>query len=108
MTIYYRKVNYTQTEPSSPALGEKWILQVGGEYQAYTWLNAWVIFAGGGTVITETDYDEHYLNVVVQESQPDSIIKPGWSWVKESLLQERICLCKTSISQVSYALIAGG
>ena len=108
MAIYYRKIHYTQTEPSSPQIGEKWILQVGGEYQAYTWLNAWINFAGGGTVITETDNNEHYGNVIIQETKPDSIIKPGWTWIKESLLQEWLCLCKVSNTQAEYALIAGG
>jgi hypothetical protein len=94
--------------PSSPQLGEKWIVQSGGIYQAYTWLNDWIIFAGGGTVITESTNEIHYMNVIVQESQPDSIIKPGWSWIKQSLLQEYLCLGKTDDTTPIYVLIAGG
>ena len=55
MAIYYRKVTYSDTEPSSPELGEKWIRQIGDSYQLYTWLDAWIAIAGGGATITETD-----------------------------------------------------
>jgi len=100
MAIYYRKVTYSDTQPSSPALGEKWIRQIGDSYQAYTWLNNWIPLLGGGGVITETDNDTHYMNVIIQETPPDSIIKPGWSWIKQSILQEYLYIW-------DYVLIAG-
>jgi len=85
MSLHYRTVTYG-SEPTSPELGEIWIEQVASSYQSYIWLDSWVEWVDGGNNITETDADTHYVNVVIQEAAPDSIIRPGWIWIKESTL----------------------
>ena len=84
MAIHYRSITLG-AEPSSPEIGEIWINQIGGGYQAYIWLGIWAPFAGGGTYIAEPDADTHYVNVVVQEAAPNDFIQPGWIWIKESI-----------------------
>ncbi len=86
MAIYYRKITVNTTAPSSPGLGEIWVKPLTTTYQSYIWLNSWIAWAGGGIFITETDPDTHYLNVIIQEDTPDSLIQTEWIWIKESIL----------------------
>jgi hypothetical protein len=74
-------------------MGEMWIKPIGtDEYEGYIWLDEWVIFTGGGAYIAGTDQDKHYLNVVVQETAPDTIIQTGWVWIKSSIKQAYLYL----------------
>ncbi len=83
--IYYRLITFSDTEPSSPAVGDIWAKPiVSTSYQFYIWINEWLPFAGGGIFIAESDPDDNYINVVVQETRP-TFMKPGWIWVKESI-----------------------
>lgn len=85
--IYYRQIHVQDTAPSSPPLGEIWIKPLNNEtYACYIWLNNWIPFAGGGSFVTETNPDSLYINVIIQETKPDGVIKPGWIWIKESIL----------------------
>jgi len=86
MAIYYRKCTNSLTEPVSPAVGDIWVKPVAGTtYQSYIRINDnWITMIGGGAYIAETDADDHYLNVVVQEDNPESFIQVGWIWIKES------------------------
>ncbi len=87
--IHYRSVTVDTVEPSSPQMGEIWIKPIGSStYQGYMWISTkWCPFISGGNFITETGADTHYVNIVVQESQPNDFIKPGWIWIKESIKQ---------------------
>ena len=91
MAIYDRTCKHSAIPPSTPALGDKWIVQVGSSYNAYTWLGDWILFAGGGVVKTETNPDQHSVRVIVQEEEPtlsDFKLKQADTWIKESTMQE--------------------
>ena len=83
MATHYRKIT-NGAEPSSPSLGEMWVNQAGESYQMYIWINRWYPLIGGGAYISESGADSNYVNVVIQEDIPYSIIKPCWFWIKES------------------------
>jgi len=98
MAIYYREITVDTTAPASPGIGEIWIDPIGSAtYNVYIWLDSWVLWTGGGIYITETDADAHYLNVIVQEDTPDTIIQTGWIWVKESMLTAYLYLLGTYV-----------
>ena len=86
--IRYQPMYLQAAEPSSPSLGVIWIKPLGSStYQTYIWLNEWSPIVSGGTFITETDADTHYINVITQDTAPDSIIKPGWIWINTTTLE---------------------
>lgn len=94
MGIEYRKIEVSATEPTSPQLGNGWIKVIASStYQEFIYLNSlWIPSFGGGTFITETDADEHYRTVIIQESKPNNIIRTGWLWIKESKNQAYLYL----------------
>lgn len=89
MSIHYREIAVQDSAPSSPALGDIWIKPVGtpDTYQGYIWLTVWAPFVSGGNYIVEAGRDKHYINVVIQDSTPTDIIKPGWIWISNTLKQ---------------------
>jgi len=99
MGIKYVKVEVSATEPTSPDLGSGWIKVIGeASYQEFIYINAqWIPAVGGGTFITETNADDHYRTVVVQEATPDDIIKTGWLWIKESTNQAYLFMFGTYV-----------
>lgn len=93
MSIYYRKITVTDTEPSAPSNGEVWIKPFEDSYQAYLYFNGWrPVAMSGGQFIAETPVDTQYLNVIIQEATPTDANMTGWIWLKESTLQAFICL----------------
>lgn len=98
--IYYRSMVVSTSPPSSPGLGQIWIKPLEtATYQSYIWLNEWSIFVSGGTYISETDPDTHYINVIVQDSQPTDI-KLGWIWINSITMQAYLYI-------FDYILLAG-
>jgi len=98
MAIYYRDITVNTSEPSSPALGDIWINPIGSaSYNVFIWINSWVLWVGGGVYVAESDSDVNYLNVIVQEDTPDSIIQTGWIWIKESVLTAYLYIFGTYI-----------
>lgn len=85
--IYYRTITVNATEPTNPEIGDFWIKIIGTwQYQAYIRIGtSWKPICGGGTYAAETSPDIHYINVVIQETEPTDIIKLGWVWIKESI-----------------------
>lgn len=92
--IKYNSITYSSTEPTSPALGDWWIKPIAeSSYQAYVWNNnEWHPIVGGGIYTSESDYDTYYINTIIQETEPTSIIKNGWFWLIESTNQLYIYL----------------
>lgn len=79
--------------PANPVLGDKYIVQVGDSYQAYTWLRDWIPYLGGGNIISESNLDDYRFRIIVQEDKPTISqikLKPGDVWVQESILQEHL------------------
>lgn len=85
MAIFYRKITVNTTAPSSHGLGAIWVKTLPTTYQSHIWINSWIPWVGGGIFITESDADDHYLNVIVQEDAPDTLIQTEWIWIKESI-----------------------
>jgi hypothetical protein len=85
--IYYKEMIVDAVEPSSPGLGDIWICQLATTYQAYIWLNSWIPFTSGGVYVAEPDADTHYINVIIQSTEPTSSIRPGWIWINSATLQ---------------------
>ncbi len=98
MAIFYREITVNTTAPSNPALGEIWVKPVGSAtYNVYIWIDSWAPWTGGGTYIADTDADTNYLNVIIQETAPDSTIQTGWIWIKESVLTAYLYLFGTYV-----------
>jgi len=84
MSIYYRSITTSVTEPSAPQNGDMWIAPIGSStYQVYVYIYSWKPVVSGGYFATETDADTHYITAVVQNAPPDSFIQQGWLWVCE-------------------------
>ena len=94
MAIYYRTITNSAAEPTNPYIGDIWICPIDSStYQVYMYYNdEWRPLAGGGTYAAETNPDTHYINVVVQEDEPNDIIQLGWFWIKESVPQAYLYL----------------
>lgn len=85
--IYYREITHNATAPTSPLTGDMWIKPVGDGYQVYVYLDGdWIPMLSGGIYAAETAPDTHYINVMIQETEP-SDIQMGWLWIKMSVLQ---------------------
>lgn len=94
MAIYYRTITNSVTEPANKYTGDIWVEPIDSlTYQAFIYFDGgWRPLIGGGTYITETNADKHYINVVIQEDEPNDIIQLGWFWIKESVPQVYIYL----------------
>jgi hypothetical protein len=95
MSIEYRTLTYQANPPTAEGNGDMWIKQVGSSYNAYIYLNDWILLASGGVVITESNVYTHKYRVFIQESEPTLTnfkLKPGDIWIKESILQAYIYL----------------
>lgn len=87
MSIQYREITVNAVAPIGPTIGEIWVKPIGAPetYQSYIWMNAWIAITSGGIYISETNPDSTFINVIIQETTPTDIIKPGWIWIKESI-----------------------
>ena len=84
--IYYREIIYSASEPAGPMTGDIWIKAIDDAYQSYMYLGEWVPMIAGGIYIAETDPDTHFINIVIQETEPTGL-QYGWLWIKASLMQ---------------------
>jgi cephalosporin hydroxylase len=92
MTIQYNKIS-VGAEPTNPQIYDWWISQSSTQYVVKIYCNSsWQTYLTDGTYIVEDLADNHYINTIVSETQPDDIIKFGWLWVKESTKQIKIFL----------------
>jgi hypothetical protein len=92
-TIQYNSITYSATEPTNPQNYDWWIKTIGATYQVYIYAGAlWQPFIGGGSYIAETNPDVHYINTVISDTEPDSVIKMGWLWVNEAINQMSVYL----------------
>lgn len=86
MSIFYRTLEVSDIEPSTPANGDFWIKTLNDEsYQVYIYINEWLPIVGGGVYNSDLNLIDHRINVVIQEDDPIDFIKPGWLWIKESV-----------------------
>jgi hypothetical protein len=92
MSIYYRKITVDTSEPTTYQNGEIWIKNIGNTYQIYIYINKWLAIRSGGIYEVEANADDHYVNVVIQETPPNNIIQLGWIWIKESIGQAYLYL----------------
>lgn len=92
MSLEYRNITLSDTEPTNPEMCDIWIKQVDDSYQSYIYINSiWNPMLSGGIYAAETDPDDHYFNIYIQNFMP-TIIKNGWFWFKQNTGQLYIYL----------------
>ena len=92
MSLDYRKITYDDSMPATNQNGDIWIKAVGDSYQAYLYFTgSWNPIMSGGIFKTETNPDDHYYNIYVQNSMP-TISKNGYFWLKTTTMQLYIYL----------------